>query len=125
MSAIRIEAGYGEINPIFHLKKITQDEERKFYASLADLAQQDDPDATSDHQHQAVVAALKEWSAGRLTKAEGDGSALFFDDPKADAGADIDRYLSDVAEKGEDVHRLVKLLINQYLERLQPTVVFW
>jgi hypothetical protein len=124
-STIKICAGYETVNPIFHLRRITQREEREFFASLADFAQHDDPDAKDAHEYDCLTESLKAWSAGRLTKGEGDGTALFFDEPKADASADIDRYLSDVSSSGENPQRLVKDIVSKYMARLQPTVIFW
>jgi hypothetical protein len=128
-TTIKISAGYETVNPIFHLKRISQREEREFFASVGDLANHDNPEAKDAHEYECLVEALKKWSVHRLTKGEGDGSALYFDDSEADsktdAGADIDRYLIEADARGDDVQRLVKDLLNQYLIRLQPSVVFW
>lgn len=125
---IKISAGYQEINPIFHLRRITQEEESEFFAKLAASADLNDPAAKEAHHFECSREALKSWAAERLTKGIGDGTEPFFGNSDSEAGSpahEIDRYLNDCAARGEDIGRIVRAVVNQYLERLQPAVNFW
>ncbi len=128
-TSIKIGAGFGTVNPVFHLKKITLGEESEFYAKLASLANPDDVDAKREHHLTCSIEAIKNWSVANLTKAVDKGDQPFYeydgDGDRRDPSAEVDAYFEEAATRGDDVHRLASTIVNSYLERLQPTVNFF
>lgn len=122
-STIKISAGFAEVNPIFHLKRINQEEENQFWVNIGAVESTQDQAQKREHDYQCCVSALKEWSSTGLTKAIGNGDEPFYEE--GSPADQIDRYFEEAKERGEDVTRTAQSVVNKYLAKLQPTVVFW
>jgi hypothetical protein len=122
---IKLAIGFHEPRPIFHLRRISENEERKFLARIADIQTPGDPEAVSKHEADTAIEGLAEWNTSPLTKAIGDGSEPFYTDTEETPADQVRRYFRECEDAGDDVVRLARRALVEYQIKLQPDVSFF